>query len=195
LDFRFWIYDFRLLLTPAGIAQIVNRKSKIVNLLLSYLLPDDELFELLFLDDDELELLDFELSVFDERLGVVLVEVFDERLGVVLVEVLDERLGVVVVEVFDERLGVVVFVEVFDERLGVADVPEDGFLVPALVEGFVVVVELREGVELVALLLDCRVVVVSFELLDGVLDELLVTLLEGRVELVELLDGVDIGRA
>jgi hypothetical protein len=127
----------------------------------------------------------------------VLVELPDERLGVVLVELPDERLGVVLVELPDERLGVVL-VELPDERLGVVlvELPEDGFLVPVLVEGLVVADELREGVELVALLLDCRVVVVALELLEGVFDELLVPLLEGRVEeLDELLDGVDTGRA
>ena len=100
------------------------------------------------------------------------------------------------VELPDERLGVVP-VELPDERLGVTDVPEDGFLVPVLVEGLVVADEFREGVELVALLFDCRVVVVvALELLEGVFDELLVPLLEGRVEeLDELLDGVDTGRA
>jgi hypothetical protein len=99
----------------------------------------------------------------------------------------------VLVELPDERLGVVL-VELPDERLGVADVPDDGFLVPVLVDGFVVVDELLEGVEPATLLPDCLVVVPP-EFLDGVLDELLVTLSEGRVELVELLDGVDTGLA
>jgi hypothetical protein len=134
--------------------------------------------------DDEFELLDFELS--DERLGVVVVEllVLDERLGVVVVELPDERLGVVVVEllVLDERLGVV------------EDVPEDGFLVPVLVDGFVVADEFLDEVEFVTLLPDC-LVVVSLETLDGVLDEVLVPLLEGRVELFEVLDDVDTGLA
>jgi hypothetical protein len=179
-----------------------------------YLLPDDELFEFLFLDDELFEFRDGELSEFDERVGVAVVELPDERLGVVVVErlgaafveLLDERLGVVVVELLDERLGVV-FVELLDERLGVVVVEllderlgvvtEDGFLVPVLVFVAGLVDELREGVEPVTLLPDCLVVVVvAFELLDGVFDELLVvTLPEGRVELVELLDGVDTGRA
>jgi hypothetical protein len=193
-----------------------------------YLLPDDEVFELL-LFDVEFEVPDFELLEFDERLGVVVVfvelpderlgvvvvfvelpderlgvvvvfvELPDERLGVVVVfvELPDERLGVVVVfvELPDERLGVVVvFVELPDERLGVvvADVPEDGFLVPVLVDGLVVTVELLEGVEFVTLFPDC-LVVVPLELLDGVVDELLVS--EGRVELLELLDVEVVGRA
>jgi hypothetical protein len=182
-----------------------------------YLLPDDELFELLLFDDDEFERLDVELSELDERLGVAVVELPDERLGVVVVELPDERLGVVVVELPDERLGVVVVelpderlgvvvvefpderlgvvvVELPDERLGVADVPADGFLVPVLVDGLVVVDELLEGVEFVMLLPDCLVVVPP-EFLDGVLDEILVTLSEGRVELVELLEGTDTGLA
>jgi hypothetical protein len=179
--------------------------------LIFYLLPDEELFELLLFD--EFELLDFEsLFEFDERLGVVVVP--DERLGVVVVP--DERLGVVVVpderlgvvEVPDERLGVVVVpderlgvVVVPDERLGVVVVPderlgvveaEDGFLVPVLDDGLVVTEELLDGVEFVTP--DCLVVVPS-ELRTDVPDELLVPLLDGRVELLELLDGVETGLA
>jgi hypothetical protein len=167
-------------------------------------LSDDELLEF----DERLGVAFVELP--DERLGVVLVELLDERLGVVLVELperlgvvlvelLDERLGVVVVELLDERLGVVV-VELLDERLGVVlvelperlGVPDDGFLVPVLVDGLVVADELRDG--LVELLPDC-LVVVPFELLEDVTDELLVPPSEGRVVLDELLDGVETGLA
>jgi uncharacterized membrane protein YqjE len=166
------------------------------------------IFYLLLLDDELLSEFDERVGAAfvefpDERLGVVVVELLDERLGAafvelpderpgaVVVELPDERLGAVVVELLDERLGAVV-VELLDERLGA--VVEDGFLVPVLVLVAGLVDELREGAEPVTLLPDC-LVVVSFEFLDGVLDELLVALPEGRVELAELLDGVDTGLA
>jgi hypothetical protein len=141
------------------------------NVQYSYLLPDEELFELLFLDEE------FELP--DERLGAAFVELPDERLGAAFVELPDERLGAAFVEPPDER----------------PDVVEDGFLVPVLVDGFVVTVELLEGVEPVTLLPDCRVTV-PLELLDGILDEFReLPTDDGRVELAELLDGTDTGRA
>jgi hypothetical protein len=155
-------------------------------------LPDDRVGLVVLV-----ELLDDRLGVVvlgelpDDRLGVVVFgELPDDRLGVVVLgELPDDRLGVVVLgELPDDRLGVVVLGELPDDRLGVIeDVPEEGFLVPVLVAGLVVIDELPEGVEFTSLLFDCRVVV-ALELLDGVLDELLVTLPDGRVELVELLD-------
>jgi hypothetical protein len=174
-----------------------------------YLLPDELLLELLFLDELEL-LFEFDdrlgaafveppderlgaafVEPPDERLGAAFVEPPDDRLGVVLVEPPDDRLGAVLVEPPDERLGVVL-VEPPDERFGVV---EDGFLVPVLDDGLVVVDELRDGVDPATLASDCLVAVLP-EFCTDVFDELLVPLPDdGRVELFELRDGVTLGRA
>jgi uncharacterized membrane protein YqjE len=154
-------------------------------------LPDDRLgVAFVELPDDRLGVVFVELP--DDRLGVVFVELPDDRLGVAFVELPDERLGVAFVELPDDRLGVVL-VELPDERLGVV---EEGFLVPVLDDGFVLVVdELRDDVEPVTLVPDCLVVVFP-EFCTDVFDELLVPLPDdGRVELFELRDGVTLGRA